>query len=262
MTEMDALEPVGQEPLLSLQGLGKSYEDFWAARDVTLDVYPGEIYGLLGPNGAGKTTTLRMIAGLLEPSSGDVKVDGRNPRQHPLWSKRRIGFVTGSTGLYQRLTAEELLDFFGQLHELPKAQRKQRVEELIVALGIEDFRKQACGTLSTGQKQRVNIARSLIHDPALLILDEPTSGLDILSADFILQFIRQCKDDGRAVIFSTHILAEIDLLCDRVGVLIKGELVREGSTAELIEATGAQHFAQAFLRIVQDEQERGKGEWS
>lgn len=238
------------EVALRTQGLGKSYNNFWALRDLHLDVHKGEIYGLLGPNGAGKTTALRMMAGLLTPDEGNVWLDGKEPNVDPLHVKRIMGFLTGNTKLYQRLTPVELLKFFGDLQEMPKQVLKQRSEQVIEDLGLHEFLKQPCGTLSTGQTQRVNIARALLHDPSIVILDEPTSGLDIISADFILQVIRRCKEQNKAVIFSTHILAEVELLCDRVGIVHKGKMVAEGTIPELTEQTNTQSIAEAFLTLL------------
>lgn len=235
--------------------LGKRYGSLWAARDISLEVQPGEIYGLLGPNGAGKTTTLRMIAGLLQPDEGDVSLGGRHPHEEPIVCKRMLGFLTGNTGLYERLTALELLHFFGKLHDIDKKTRTRRIEELVEELGLGDFAGRPCGTLSTGQKQRVNIARTLLHQPQVLILDEPTSGLDIISAEFILRIVMSCRDQGKTILFSTHILAEVELLCDRIGVINKGRLVCEGELSQLLKASQTTKLAEAFLTIIKQTQE-------
>ena len=242
----------GEVAAVQATGLGKRFGETWAVRGLELWVRRGEVYGILGPNGAGKTTTLRMMAGLLVPSEGEVLISGRSPGAAPMDVRRSLGFLTGDTRLYDRLTPRELLSFFGRLHELPPKLRRSRVDLMVEQLGLGEFERRPCGTLSTGQKQRVNIARALLHDPEVLVMDEPTAGLDIISADFILQWIRQCRDDGRGVIFSTHILAETELICDRVGILYKGRLVREGRTPELIAAAGATTLAEAFKRIVTD----------
>ncbi len=240
---------VSQHPLKA-EGLGKRYNEFWALRDLHLHVQEGEIYGLLGPNGAGKTTALRMMAGLLTPDEGNVWLDNKEPSVEPLHVKRVMGFLTGNTKLYQRLTPLELLRFFGQLQEMPAGRLAERTEQVVNDLGLQEFLKQPCGTLSTGQTQRVNIARALLHDPSIVILDEPTSGLDIISADFILQVIRRCKQQKKALIFSTHILAEVELLCDRVGIVHRGRMVAEGTIPELTEQTQTQSIAEAFLTLL------------
>ena len=230
--------------------LGKRFGETWAVRGLDLRVFRGEVYGILGPNGAGKTTTLRMMAGLLIPSEGEVLIAGQAPASEPMAVRRKLGFLTGDTRLYDRLTPREMLTFFGRLHQLPAERLRARVELLVDQLGLVEFERRPCGTLSTGQKQRVNIARALLHDPEVLVMDEPTAGLDIISADFILRWIRQCREDGRGVVFSTHILAETELICDRVGILHQGRLVQEGRTSELIAAAGATTLAEAFKRIV------------
>jgi len=238
-------------PIVETVSLGKQFGSKWAVQDLHLSISRGEVYGLLGPNGAGKTTTLRMIAGLIQPTQGEVQVLGKKPHQAPLEVKRSLGFLTGSTGLYPRLTPVEMLKFFGKIHGIPQAKLKQRIEQLVEDLDLHSFAKQQCGGLSTGQKQRVNICRALLHEPTLLVLDEPTSGLDIISANFILEAIRRCKAEQRAVLFSTHILAETELLCDRIGILHQGSLTREGTLAELLEETESPNLASAFIRIIE-----------
>jgi sodium transport system ATP-binding protein len=234
-----------------IRDLGKCFGAHWAVRNLSITLRHGEVYGLLGPNGAGKTTTLRMIAGLIEPDEGSLQLSGVDRDAAPLEARKKIGFVTGSTGLYQRLTPIELLHFFAKLHEIPKHEAQRRIDELVDALALHSFAKQQAATLSTGQKQRVNLARALLHQPTLLILDEPTAGLDIISADFILQTIQKARKDGRSVILSTHILTETELLCDRIGVLFGGKLAQEGSLAQLFQTTQTHSLAQAFLKIIQ-----------
>ncbi|HAA55432.1 MAG TPA: ABC transporter ATP-binding protein [Myxococcales bacterium] len=247
--------PTQQPPIVEASGIGKRFGDHWAVRHLGLQIRQGEIYGLLGPNGAGKTTTLRMIAGLIEPDQGDVRVAGADPRNNPMEVKKKIGFLTGTTGLYARLTPIELLTFFGKLQEIPKKTLKDRIDQLIEDLGLGEFCKQLCGTLSTGQTQRVSIARTLLHNPQLLILDEPTSGLDIISAEFILNAIRTAKSEGRTVLFSTHILVETELLSDRIGILHKGTLAKEGTLDVLLEETGQTRLADAFLKVIEESQQ-------
>jgi sodium transport system ATP-binding protein len=191
-----------------------------------------------------------MIAGLLTPDQGQVLVAGKSPQIDPLYIKRTLGFLTGNTKLYQRLTPLELLHFFGTLQEMCKADINRRIEQIVAELDIGEFLKQPCGSLSTGQTQRVNIARALLHDPPILILDEPTAGLDLISADFILKVIRRCRQQHKAVIFSTHILAETELLCDRIGVLYRGKLAAEGTLEQLLAQTNTPNMANAFLQIV------------
>ncbi len=210
----------------------------------------GEIYGLLGPNGAGKTTTLRILSGLMRPTSGQVIINGIDAASDPHGVKRHIGFLTANTGLYQRLSPRELLPYFAELHGMDRETTRHRVEELIEWLGMRDFADLRCGALSTGQRQRTNIARALIGNPAILIMDEPTLGLDVLTNRVILEFIRRERQAGKAILLSTHYLDEAELLCDRIGLLHEGRLIIEGTMAELRERTGCTRLSEMFLALV------------
>jgi heme ABC exporter ATP-binding subunit CcmA len=221
-----------------------------AVAAVSFQVEPGEIYGLLGPNGAGKTTTLRMISGLLKPTAGRVFVNGTDVTDQPELVKRQIGYLTANTGLYLRLTPVELLEYFATLYGLPRPKARARIAELVEWLGMRDFVKLRCGALSSGQKQRTNVARALIADPPILILDEPTLGLDVLSNRLILEFIRTQADAGKAVLLSTHALDEIETLCRRIGLIHNGRLIAEGDLDALRERTGQQRLSEVFLRLV------------
>ena len=185
-------------------------------------VRPGEIYGLLGPNGAGKTTTLRMLAGLIKATAGRARLDGHDVTTEPEAVKRSIGFLTANTGLYQRLSPRELLAYFAELHGMDPATAGKRAETLIEWLEMGDYAELRCGALSTGQRQRTSIARALIADPPILILDEPTLGLEVLTNRRILQFIREERDDGKAIVLSTQYLDEAATLCDRIGIMDEG----------------------------------------
>ena len=217
---------------------------------ISFRVEPGEIYGLLGPNGAGKTTTLRMVSGLLRPTSGRVLIRGRDVTHHAAEVKRQIGYLTANTGLYQRLTPVEVLEYFAVLYDIPKEQARQRIDELVSWLGMGDFIKLRCGALSTGQKQRTNIARALIADPPILIMDEPTLGLDVLSNRLILHFIQTQADAGKAILLSTHALDEIEKMCRRIGLIHNGRLVAENTLEGLKEQTGQKRLSDAFLELV------------
>ncbi len=239
-------------PPLEIESLGKSFGERHAVVDVSLTVAAGEVYGLLGPNGAGKTTTLRMIAGLLTPSRGRVRVAGHDVVTAPEASKSALGFLTGSTGLYARLTVREVLEFFGRAYSLSKTTLASRLAEVTAALKIEALLERRCEGLSTGEKQRVSLARAVLHDPAVLVLDEPTNGLDVLASRFLRELVRQERDRGKAVIFSTHYMAEAELLCDRVGLLYRGRLLREATPQALRDATGATSLEEAFLSLVRE----------
>jgi sodium transport system ATP-binding protein len=238
--------------MIRFDGLGKCYGMVDAVRSLTLAVSPGEVYALLGPNGAGKTTALRCLATLLSPSTGSASVCGIDVSRNPLEARRRMAFLSSSMGLYARLSARELVAYFARLHGLGGAMLAARVEEMVSLFGLSEFADRLCGKLSTGQRQRVSLARALVHDPQVLILDEPTLGLDVLSGQAIHDFIRRERDRGKAVLFSTHQMDEVDLLADRVGVLRTGELVAEGAPADIVRRTGATNLARAFLALVAD----------
>jgi sodium transport system ATP-binding protein len=222
-----------------------------AVDDVGFRVARGEIYGLLGPNGAGKTTTLRMLAGLMKPSEGSIHVDGIEGTYDPLVLKQRIGFLTANTGLYARLSPRETLTYFGQLRGIPTADLKIQVEELLKLLGIIELADRRCEGMSTGEKQRVQIARTLIGNPPVLILDEPTLGLDVLTNRLILNFIRQAGKEGRTIILSTHHLDEVETVCDRFGLMHKGRILAEGTLAQLREQSGQERLSDVFLALVE-----------
>lgn len=245
--------------MIRFHGLTKRYGSLTAVDDLSLEVRPGEVYALLGPNGAGKTTALRCLATLLEPTAGTVSVDGRDVRTDPLGVRGRIAFLASSMGLYERLTPRELVAYFGRLHGLAGSALRNRVEDAVATFGLEEFQDRHCGKLSTGQRQRVSIARALIHDPPALVLDEPTMGLDVLSGRTIYAFISRERDRGKAILFSTHQMAEVELLADRIGVLSRGRLVAEGTPTEILQISGEENLARAFLALVGGEGPRTGG---
>ncbi len=231
--------------------LSKEYGALRAVDNLSLRVQPGEVYALLGPNGAGKTSALRCLATLIRPTHGTATVDGADVLEEPLEVRRRIGFLAASMGLYERLTARELVGYFADLQGVDPGLRDERVDEMIRTFGLESFADRYCGRLSTGQRQRVSIARAMVHDPPALILDEPTLGLDVVSGQAIREFIRTEREEGKAILFSTHQMAEVELLADRIGVLAHGRIVVEGTLPELLAATGTDNLARAFLALVQ-----------
>lgn len=221
-----------------------------AVDGLSFAVGQGQIYGLLGPNGAGKTTTLRMLSGLMAPTAGSARIAGHDVSTEPTEVKRVLGFLTANTGLYQRLTARELLVYFGELHRMDRPRAAARANELIDWLGIADFADLRCGALSTGQKQRVNIARALVADPPILIMDEPTLGLDVLSNRVILEYIKRERRQGKTIILSTHYLDEAEDMCDRIGLLHNGKLVAEGDLAQLRSLAGEERLTEIFLKLI------------
>jgi sodium transport system ATP-binding protein len=226
----------------------------WAVNNLSFRVAPGEIYGLLGPNGAGKTTALRMLSGLITPTSGRVRLNSFDVIADRQAAKACLGYLTASTGLYQRLTPHELLTYFGELLGMDRATTRRRIAELIDWLDMGDFAKLRCGGLSTGQKQRTNIARALMGDPPILVMDEPTLGLDVLTNRIVLDFIRSEGTRGKAIIMSTHYLDDAERLCHRCGLIHEGQFVGEGTLAELQEKSGRKRLSEIFLRLCgQDE---------
>jgi ABC-2 type transport system ATP-binding protein/sodium transport system ATP-binding protein len=218
---------------------------------LSFSVPAGEVYGLLGPNGAGKTTTLRMLLGLLRPSDGYATIAGFRSNEFPDEVKRRVGLVSANTGLYQWLTAREMLLFFADLYGVPQDAARARLAQLSELLGLAEYLDRRCATLSTGQKQRVNLARALIHDPPVVLLDEPTLGLDVIGSQVINEYVAHLRDQGHAVIVCTHRLDEAERLCNRFGLMHKGQIVSEGTLGELRERIGCQTLVEMFIRVSQ-----------
>jgi sodium transport system ATP-binding protein len=234
-------------PVLAADRLARRFGAVQAVAEVSLTVRAGEVVGLLGPNGAGKTTTLRMLAGILTPDEGSVRVCGLDVHAQPLDAKRRLGFLSGDTHLYQRLTPVEVLTYFGTLYGMADARIRERVGALVAELEMEAFKDRPCSTLSSGQKQRANIARAFLHDPDLLILDEPTTALDVISGQFVAEAIRRKRAGGKAVLFSTHIMSEAEYLCDRIALLHAGRIVDQGPLPDLLARAGRTNLTDAFL---------------
>ena len=221
-----------------------------AVDDISFRCEPGRIFSLLGPNGAGKTTTMRMLSTIYKPTSGEIFMGGIDAVKNPQEARRKIGFLTGSTGLYARLTPNELIHYFGELYGVSKETINKRKEELYTLLGMHDFQNKRIGKLSTGMKQKVSICRTMIHDPEIIVFDEPTSGLDVITAENIIQLIQNCKNQGKTVIFSSHIMSEVDLLCDDLAIIHKGKLLFSGTMDDFKSQMQADNLTAEFIRIV------------
>ena len=241
--------------MIRVQHLTKTYEDpdggeVAAASDVSLTCQAGEIYGLLGPNGAGKTTTLRCLATVLTPTSGTATIAGHDLVKDPQAVRRSIGFLSASTGLYARLTPRETLRFFGGLYGLRDVQLDLRVEQVLTMFDITGYADRPNDRLSTGMKQRVGLARAVVHDPPVLILDEPTSGLDPVVSRTVEDAVRALAKAGKCVLFSTHLLSQAEEICSRIGVIGRGRVLAEGTIPELCASTGTANLRDAFFHLV------------
>ncbi|MCP5529513.1 MAG: ATP-binding cassette domain-containing protein [Opitutaceae bacterium] len=241
--------------MIEANSLSKSFRDkkrgeIHAVEGVSLHAAPGQIYGLLGANGAGKTTFLRMLATLLKPTSGSAVVAGHDVVKDANQVRANVGFLAASTALYGRLTAREMIEYFGRLNGLDGAVLRDRVKLLADQLDMHEFLDRRSDKFSTGMKQKTSIARTLVHDPAVMIFDEPTLGLDVMTARAIVKFVRQCRDRGKTVIYSTHVMSEVEKLCDRIGIIHAGRLVAEGTLAQLREQFGETDMEEIFVKAV------------
>lgn len=233
------------------QAMNYPSRDFQAVQQVSFNCAPGRVFALLGPNGAGKTTMLRLIATILKPNAGNIIVNGYNTKTDLFEVRKQIGFLTGSTNLYERLNAHEVVKYFAELYGMSSNEIKVRKELLFDQLQIHSFASKKIGELSTGMKQRVSIVRSMIHNPAVLIFDEPTSGLDVITAHHIIELIRQCKSEKKTIIFSSHIMSEVELLCDDLAIMANGKLIynntMEAFRSEDNELSLTERFIQKVL---------------
>ena len=241
--------------MIEARHLTKTFKDkkrgiISAVSDVSFTCRPGQIYGLLGANGAGKTTALRMLATLLKPTSGSATLLGHDVITAAREVRANVGFLAASTALYGRLTAREMIRYFGQLNGLDDAEIRVRTERLADQLDMHEFLDRRCEKFSTGMKQKTSIARTLIHDPAVMIFDEPTLGLDVMAARAIVRFVRDCRDRGKTVIYSTHVMSEVEKLCDQVGIIHDGRLLAEGTLQELRAQHHEQDMEEIFVKIV------------
>ncbi len=248
--------------MIRVRDLSKSFDDLKRGRVTALDgvsfeVKPGEIYGLLGPNGAGKTTCLRILSTVLKPTGGTAEVAGFDVATHPHQVRRRIGFMSNSTGIYDRMTAWELVEYYGRLHGMEEERLQTRLAQLFGELQMNEIRDVLGSKMSTGMKQKVSIARTVIHDPPVLIFDEPTNGLDVLVARAVLKAIADLRDQGKCIIFSTHIMREVEKLCDRVAVIDHGRILAEGTLSELADRYDEPDVEELFFRLISHPESTG-----
>ena len=241
--------------MIHVENLTKSFRDLrrgqvLAVDHVTFDAKAGEVFGLLGPNGAGKTTTMRILCTVLKPTDGVATLAGFDVVTQASRVRQNIGFLSASTAIYDRLTAWEMVEFFGKLYDLAPEQLRERMEALFATLQMNDFRDVLGAKMSTGMRQKVSIARAIVHDPPVMIFDEPTLGLDVLVARAVLQNIERLRDEGKCILYSTHIMREVEKICNRVAIISKGKIQASGTLEELRERHGQQDLEELFFQLV------------
>ena len=229
----------------------KEHVEFYANNGISLEAHDGEIIGILGPNGAGKTTLLRIIAGILEPTSGSIFFDNLNYHDNETEIKKNIAYLSGNTKIYNTLSCYELLHMCADIYDVEKSDAEKRIMEIAKILNMNSFLYNRIGSLSTGQTQRVNIARCLIHNPKYYILDEATSGLDIISSQIILNFIKEEKQKGKTILYSTHYMEEAENICDKVIMINKGIIIAEGTPAKIKKDTQTTNLRDAFFKLIE-----------
>jgi sodium transport system ATP-binding protein len=243
--------------MIHVRGLTKHYDDLRRGRLVALggisfDAVPGQIYGLLGPNGAGKTTALRILSTLLRPNGGAVTINGFDVVTQSSEVRRQIGFLSANTAVYDRMTAWEMVEYFGRLHGIPADPLRERMEAVFERLKMNDIRDLLGAKMSTGMKQKVSVARAIVHDPPVLIFDEATAGLDVLVARALLQTVAELRDHGKCIIFSTHIMREAEKLCDRIAILHRGHVLAEGTLDALREQHHERDLEELFFQLISE----------
>ena len=243
--------------MIEVTGLTKSFTDMKrgsvpALDEVSFEVRPGEIFGLLGPNGAGKTTCLRLLSTVLRPTKGKAIIAGFDVSDSPAEVRARIGFMSNNTGIYDRMSAWEMVEYFGRLYGLTNSELAARMEFVFTTLQMHDFKDTLCSKMSTGMKQKVSIARTIIHDPPVLIFDEPTAGLDVLVARNVINAVSQLRDAGKSIIYSTHIMTEVEKLCDRIAIIHKGRILATGTCDALCEIHGQICMEDLFFALIDE----------
>lgn len=241
--------------MIHVRELTKSYSDlrrgqFFALSQVSFDAAPGQIYGVLGPNGAGKTTLLRILSTVLKPSSGSATVNRYDVVTQPSFVRHQIGFVSANTAVYDRMTAAEMVEYFGRLYGIDAEVVRHRMDGIFQRLQMDEIRDLLGAKMSTGMRQKVSIARALIHDPPVLIFDEATVGLDVLVARALLDIIRRLRDQGKCILFSTHIMREAERMCDRIAIMHRGRFLAEGTPKQLIDDSNEPDLEELFFFLV------------
>jgi len=249
--------------MIHVRQLTKHYADLRqgeivALADISFDALPGQIYGLLGPNGAGKTTTLRILSTMLRPTSGTATINGYDVVRQPDLVRRQIGFVSTSTAVYDRMTGWEMVEHFGRLYGMAPEPLRERMETLFERLQMNGVRDVLGAKMSTGMKQKVSIARAIVHDPPVLVFDEATSGLDVLVARALLKAVAELREQGKCIIFSTHIMREAERLCDRIAIVHRGHILAEGTLAELRKTHNEEDLEELFFRLISEREEESK----
>jgi len=241
--------------MIQVEGLTKIFHDkkrgkIVAVNNLQFNCQKGQVFGLLGPNGAGKTTTLRILATMILPTKGEIIVNGLDVVRHAAKVRRQIGFLSSETGLYDRFTPRETILFFGRINEMEDKIIEKRMAEIFQNLDMEDFQDVRVNKLSTGMKQKLSIARSIIHNPPVLILDEPTVGLDIITARTVIEYVKSFRDQGKCIIYSTHIMREAEKLCDRIAIIHQGNLITQGTLEELKKNSSFDDLEEIFFELI------------
>ena len=237
--------------MISIQNVSKWFGKFKAVDNINIEVEKGEIFGLLGLNGAGKTTTQRMVSTVFQPSDGDIIVNGFDSKINSSEVRRNIGFLPTEVGLYDRLTSREVIRYFGILNDIDYNQIDDKINDVLNRLSLNEYADKRCGKLSRGNKQKVAIARAIIHEPPVFIFDEPTSGLDVISARAVLDFVKQCKEDGRTILYSSHSMYETEEICDKIAIIHDGRILMTDSIKHIQEEHGS--LEKAFIATVKGE---------
>ena len=246
---------VSNKKMIQVEGLTKIFHDkkrgkVVAVNNLEFNCRKGQIFGLLGPNGAGKTTTLRTLATMILPTKGKIIVNGYDVVKEASKVRRQIGFLSSETGLYDRFTPRETVRFFGRINGMEDKVIKKRTAEIFHNLDMEDFQDVRVNKLSTGMKQKLSIARSIIHNPPVLILDEPTVGLDIITAKTVIEYVKSFRDQGKCIIYSTHIMREAEKLCDMIAIIHQGNLIAQGTLAELKKNSSSDDLEEIFFKLI------------